>query len=155
MFSTLVSFLGGSAFRMVWGEISHWLTARQEHAHEIERLRLQGEQDAAAHGRNLEAMRLQAELGVKTIQVQAEADISRADADAFAKAVELTGKSTGINWVDAWNASIRAALATEVMALITLHYYHAGWVLDANGWDLAGAALGVFVADRTLFRRGK
>lgn len=155
MFSTLLSFLGGTAFRMIWGEVSAWLTARQEHQHEIERMRLQGDLDAAAHSRNLEAIRVQAELGVKTIQVQAEADVARIDADAFAKAVELTGKKTGISWVDAWNQSIRPLLATEMMLLISLHFYNKGWVLDDKGWELAGAALGIFVADRVLFRRGK
>lgn len=73
MISALFSFLGGSVFRMIWGEVSHWLTARQDHTFEIERLRLQADMDAAQHARNLEAIRMQADLGVKTIQVQAEA----------------------------------------------------------------------------------
>ncbi len=155
MFSTLISFLGGSVFRMIWGEVSSWWTARQDHKHEIERMRLQGELDAAQHGRNLEAIKVQAELGVKTIQVQAEADIGRIDADMFSRAVESTGRGTGITWVDAWNGVIRPLLATECMVLVSLHFYSKGWVLDDRGWELAGAALGIFVADRVLFRRGK
>jgi len=155
MFSTLLSFLGGSVFRMLWGEVSSWVTARQDHKHEVERMRLQGELDAAQHGRNLEAIRVQAELGVKTIQVQAEADIGRIDAEAFSKAVEGTSKPTGITWVDAWNGLIRPLLATECMLLVSLHFHSKGWVLDDRGWELAGAALGIFVADRVLFRRGK
>lgn len=155
MLSTVFSFLGGTAFRMIWGEASAWLTARQDHRHELERMRLQGELDAAAHGRNIEAIRVQADLGVKTIQVQGEIDLARIDADAFSKAVELTGKTSGIGWVDAWNGAIRPLLATEMMLLISLHFYGKGWVLDDRGWELAGAALGIFVADRVLFRRGK
>ena len=40
MISALVSFLGGSVFRMLWGEISAWLTKAQDHKHEIERGRV-------------------------------------------------------------------------------------------------------------------
>ena len=39
MFSALFSFLGGSVFRMVWGEVSTWVTAKQDHAHENEKMK--------------------------------------------------------------------------------------------------------------------
>ena len=29
------------------------------------------------------------------------------------------------------------------------------WVLDQDSWMLVGAVLGIYVADRTLFKRGK
>jgi hypothetical protein len=154
MLSALISFFGGSVFRMLWGEISAWMTARQDHRHEIERLRLQGEMEAAAHARNLESQRLQAELGIKTITVQAEADLSRLEGEGWLEAVKATGRAVGVVWVDAWNAVIRPAVATWAVAMITAHYLH--WiVLDDNGWSLAGAALGIYLADRTLFKRGK
>lgn len=155
MISALISFFGGSVFRMIWGEVSAWLTARQDHSHEIERMRLQGELDAAAHGRNLQAITLQSELGVKTIQVQAESDLSRIDAGVFGQAVELTGKQTGFALVDIWNGIIRPMLATECMLLWSLHLYRHNWTLDEQGWALVGAALGIFVADRSLLKRGK
>lgn len=155
MFSTLISFLGGSAFRLIWGEISAYLTARQNHKHELEMLEVQSKLEAAKHEQQLESIRVQAELGVKTIQVQADADLARADADAFAKMVEAGTKPSGIKWVDAWNALIRPLLATEMMILITLYYYNLDWKLDDKGWELAGAVIGVFIADRALFKRGK
>ena len=155
MISALISFFGGSVFRMIWGEVSAWLTARQDHSHEIERMRLQGDLDAAAHGRNLQAVKLQAELGVKTIQVQAESDLARIDAGVFGQAVELTGRQTGFAVVDIWNGIIRPALATECMLLWSLHLYRHNWTLDEQGWALVGAALGIFVADRSLLKRGK
>lgn len=151
----LLSFLGGSVFRMIWGEISSFITARQEHAHEMERMRFQAEQDDKQHARQVEMITLQHQQGVEVIRVQGEVDLTKLDAIAFQTGVELTGKSTGFKLVDAWNAAIRAALATDMMVLVTMHYHKVGWTLDANGWELAGAALGVFVADRTLFRRGK
>jgi hypothetical protein len=155
MFSALISFFGGSVFRMMWGEISSWMTARQDHSHEIERLRLQGELDAAAHGRNMEAIKVQADLGVQTIRVQGEADLARIDAGVFGQAVELTGKLTGFAVVDIWNGIIRPMLATECMLLWSLHLYRHNWTLDEQGWALVGAALGIFVADRALLKRGK
>lgn len=155
MIATLLSFFGGSAFRMLWGELSAWFTARQEHQFELERLRLQGDLDAAQHARNQEAIRLQHELGVQTIRVQSDADLGKLDAQIFGGAVELTGKGTGIYLVDLWNGIIRPALATECMLLVSLHFYRHHWVLDEQGWALVGAALGIFVADRTLFKKGK
>lgn len=155
MFSSIITFLGGSAFRMLWGELSSWLTARQAHAQEIERLKLQAELDAAQHARNLEAIKVQADLGVQTIRVQGEADLSRIDAESFGRGVEALGKPSGIGWVDAWKSLIQPLLATAMLALVALHYHGTGWKLDERGWELAGAVFGLFLADRMLFRRGK
>jgi len=155
MFSALLSFLGGSAFRMLWGEISAWVNKRQDHKFEIERLRVQAEMDAAQHARNLEAIKIQHEMGVQVIKVQGDADVARVEADAWREAVKATAASSG-NWlIDTWNGAIRPGLATVCAALIVLHFWRAGWVLDDNGWALAGAVLGIYVADRTLFKRGR
>lgn len=155
MFSALFSFLGGTVFRMIWGELSAAWTKYQDHKQEIELMRLTGELEAAKHARELEAIRLQADLKVQVIRVQGEMRNEELDRLTFQRGVELTGASTGFKWVDAWNSSIRAALATMMMALICAHYYNAGWKLDQNGWELAGAILGLYTADRLLFRRGK
>ena len=154
MISALLSFFGGSVFRMIWGEISAWLTARQQHGQEMDRLKLQGELDAAAHARQLEAMRLQQQLGAETIRVQAVADADRSAGEAFLEAVKATGRAVGVAWVDAWNALIRPAVATWSVGMVTAHYLQ--WIkLDDNGWALCGAALGIYLADRALFKRGK
>jgi hypothetical protein len=154
MLSALISFLGGSVFRMIWGELSSWLTAGQNHKQEIERMRLQGELDAAAHARNQDAIRLQAELGVQTIRVQGEADIGRVEADGWLAAVRGTTTATGVWFVDLWNGIIRPAVATWSVGMISGHYLK-WWVLDENGWSVCGAALGIYLADRALFKRGK
>lgn len=154
MITTLISFFGGSVFRMLWGEVTSYLTAKQEHGFEIQRMQLQGELDAAQHARNIEAIRVQSELGVKTIQVQAEADLGRLDAAAFNTGVEMTGKSSG-NWlIDAWNGAIRPGLATVSIGLVVCGEF-ALIHMSENAWALAGSALGIYVADRTLFKRGK
>lgn len=155
IFSAVLSFLGGSAFRMIWGELSAFITARQEHKQELDRLRLQGELDAAAHARQMDAIKAQHDMGVETIRVQSAADLEKIDADIFGQAVGLTGKASGFAIVDIWNGVIRPALATMCMSLVTLHFYRHDWVLDEQGWALVGASLGIFVADRSLFKRGK
>ena len=154
MIAALLSFLGGSVFRMIWGEVSHWLTARQDHTFEIERLRLQADIDAAQHARNLEAIRVQADLGVKTIQVQAEAAIGELEAQSWLEAVKGTTRTVGIAWVDAWNAVIRPGVATWAIVMMTLGEVGA-MVLSDNTLAVASAALGIYLADRNLMKRGK
>lgn len=155
MLEALLSFLGGSVFRMVWGEVSAWLGKRQDHAFEIERLRLQTELDDRAHQRAQEALRLQSELGVQMIAAKAEADVATAEAGAFARAMESAFKPTGWAVVDVWNGVIRPAGATVALALWVLKLHHQGWLMD--GWDvtLAGTILGFFYADRSLGKRNK
>jgi hypothetical protein len=152
--SAFFSFLGGTAFRMIWGELSSWLNKKQDHEHEIARLSQQEGFSAAQHARNLEAIRLQADLGVKTIEVQAEAAIGKLEADAWLEAVRGTTKTTGIRWVDAWNAVIRPLVASWSILMITLDHFTL-IVLSENGWMVCSAALGLYLADRTLFKRGK
>lgn len=154
MITTLISFFGGSVFRMLWGEISTYVTAKQDHRFEIDRMTLQGTLDAAQHARNQAAIQLQADLGVKTIHVQAEADLGRLDAAAFGIGVELTGKPSGNWFIDAWNGAIRPGLATTSIALVVASEF-ALINMSENAWALAGSALGIYVADRTLFKRGK
>ena len=155
IFSAIPTLLGGATFRALWGEVSSWITAKQDHQQEMDRMRLQDQLDANQHARNLESIKVQADLGVQIIRVQAEADVTRIDAETFGKGVTSLSQSTGFKFVDAWKSSIQAALATEIMVLLALHYHRANWTLDERGWELAGAVLGLFLADRLLFRRGK
>jgi hypothetical protein len=165
MFTSLIAFLGGSAFRMIWGELSSHFSKSQEHSMEIERIKLQGELDASQHARNLEAITVQAGLGVKTIQVQAEAEVlsiraqseslvSQVEANGWFEAVKDTGKSIGIAWVDAWNSAIRPGVATWSIIMMTLGEFGV-IALSDNTLAISGAALGIYLADRTLAKRGK
>jgi hypothetical protein len=154
MITALLSFFGGSVFRMIWGELSHWLTASQDHKQELERLRLQGELEAAQHARNLESITVQANLGVKTIQVQAEAAIGEIEAQGWLETVKGTTQKIGIQWVDAWNATIRPAVATWAIVMITLSEIQL-FALTEFASAIASAALGIYLADRNLAKRGK
>lgn len=155
----LISFLSGSAFRMLWGEISTWVNNRQEHKHEIERMKLQGVLDAELHARNLAGIKLQAELGIKTVQVQAEADVSRIETEAWRSAIENMQKPTGVIWVDAWNGMIRPSWGTCALVLwMWYEFSHMSinsWVISAFSLDLIAVVVGFYFADRSLRKRGK
>lgn len=155
MFSALFSFLGGTAFRMIWGELSSWITARQEHAHEVERMRLQADLDAATHGRNLESIRVQAELGIQTIRVQGDADSNRQEMEGWSGAVREALKPTGIWFVDVWNGVIRPLAATIALILWVGALNRQGWTMTPWDQELVGVVLGFFFASRELSKRGK
>ncbi len=150
----LITFLGGSAFRMVWGEVSSYFTRRQEHAHELATMQVQADLEASRHGRDMERIKLTADLGVREIQVAGDVEIGKVEADAWLDAVRAVAKPTGIAWVDAWNGAIRPGLATLAAAVVAFGVWQAGSVDD---WTqgLVAAILGVYVADRSLAKRGK
>lgn len=155
MLEALFSFLGGSVFRMIWGEVSAWANKKQDHAHELERLRLQNELDDRAHQRMQDALRLQNELGIQMVAAKAEADVATAEAAAFAKVMDSAFKPTGWAVVDIWNGIIRPSAATIALALWVLKLNHQGWKMDEWDVTLAGTVLGFFFADRSLGKRNK
>lgn len=155
MIEALFSFLGGSVFRMVWGEVSAWYNKKQDHAHELERLRLQNELDDRAHQRTQEALRLQNELGIRLVEAKAEADVATAEANAFAKVMETAFKPTGWAVVDIWNGIIRPSAATIALVLWCLKLSSQNWKMDEWDVTLAGTVLGFFFADRSLGKRNK
>lgn len=154
MLSAILSFLGGSAFRMIWGEVSSYFTRKQDHQFEIERMKLQAEFEAAQHARNLEAIRLQADMGIKVIEAKAEAAVDELEAQGWLEAVKATGKSIGIAWVDAWNAVIRPGVATWAILMLTFNEFGV-FIISENTAAVCFAALGIYLADRTLGKRGK
>lgn len=155
MFTALFSFLGGSVFRMIWGEVASFVNKRQDHKQEVERLKLQAELDDKNHQRTLEAQRVQAELGIKTIEAQSVAAVDKADAEAFGIAMSEAFKPTGNSFVDSWNGSVRPCAATIVLVLWVMKLYANNFVMDEWDKELGGAVLGFFFADRALGKRGK
>jgi hypothetical protein len=155
----ILSFLSGTAFRAIWGEFSTWLNAKQEHKYEVERMKLQGQLDAEQHARNLAAQRQQAELGYKTIAVQADADITRIETEAWRSAIENMQKPTGVKWIDGWNGMIRPSFASGALTLwLWYEFSHMAanaWAISAFSLDLIGIVIGFYFADRSLRKRGK
>lgn len=155
MFAALFSFLGGSVFRMIWGELSSWITAKQDHSREMDRMRLQAELDAAGHARNIESIRLQAELGVETIRVQGEQIANQTELQGWAAAVAAANKPTGIGWVDAWNGVIRPGAASIALFLWVNALNSQGWSMSEWDRELVGVVLGFFFASRMMSKAGK
>ena len=154
MITALLSFLGGNAFRMIFGEVVALMNKSQDHEQEIERMKLQAQFDAEQHARNLAAQKLQADMGVKVIEVQSQAAIDQVDAQGWLSAVTATAQKTGIMWVDGWNATIRPAVATWAIVMMSLAEFGL-FVLNENTIVVCSAALGIYLADRSLFKRGK
>jgi len=153
--SALFSFLGGSAFRMIWGEIAAWLNKKQDHAQELDRMKLQSDLEAQRHQRDMERLKLQSDLNVKEVQVMGDLAIQKTEAEAFVEAMKTAMKPLGIKWVDAWNGSIRPAMASIALLMWCFALYQQGFV--AGDWDreLIAGILGFYIADRTLAKRGK
>jgi hypothetical protein len=154
MFTALLTFLGGATVRLFLGHIFDFITKWQDQKNELARLTLQGQLDAAQHDRNLAAIRLQADLGVKVIEAQTEAHVTQAEADAFVEAVRATGQKSGIVFVDLWNGIIRPLLASMCIVLWVAKISQAGFVLDEWDRELMGLALGIFVGGRIHMKGG-
>jgi len=148
MFTALFSFLGGSAFRLIFGAVMDFMNKRQDHEQEMELQRLQSELEAQRHSRDMERIQLQAQLQVQQVQVVADAAISQAEASAFIEAVKATGVKTGVLWADAWNAAIRPAGATVSLLIWIATMVAARFVLREFDETLIAAFLGVFVGER-------
>lgn len=155
MVEALFSFLGGSAFRMIWGEVVAWKNKKLDHDQELERMRLQSDLDDKAHQRTQEALRLQAQLGIQTIEAKAEADVSELEAAAFTAAMGEAFKPSGVKIVDVWNGVIRPFAAS--LALYLWFRKLDGQNFTMTDWDytLVGTILGFFFASRELAKRGK
>lgn len=155
MFGALFSFLGGSAFRMIWGEVSAFFKAKQDHEFELERLRLQGAMEAAQHDRNMAAIKLQSDLGIKVIEAQRDAAVAQIETDAWLAAVKDVGRQTGIRFLDIWNGAVRPLLATLAILVVVGEVIATGFILSEWHKELVAAILGLYVADRSLTKRGK
>lgn len=151
----IFSFLGGSAFRLIFGEVAAYFTKKQDHTYEIARMQFQATEDAAEHARQLESVRLQAELGVKVIEAQSKADTDKIDAGAWADAVNAVGRSTGIKFLDAWNGSIRPFLATMATGMLIFQFGTDNFTLNLWMTDVVCSIIGIYLADRQLAKRGK
>lgn len=140
---------------MIWAAFAEWLEKKQEHAHEQERMRMQAGLDKARHEQDCERVRLQYELGVKEIMVKADADIERAEADAFVAAIAAANKPTGIVWVDAWNGCIRPLTATIALLLWLSAMAVENWQMTDWDKELIAVAIGFYFANRELARGRK
>ena len=152
--SAILSFLGGSVFRMMWGEVSAYVTKNQDHKYEKEMLVLQQEAEVNLHARNLENLKVQSDLGIKKVYTEHQAVIEEGELDAWIEASKATGSRTGVTWIDGWNQSIRPGVATIAVVAMLIEIVLLGHLTDWHR-EVFSAALGLFLADRSLTKRGK
>jgi hypothetical protein len=155
MFSALFSFLGGSVFRMIWGEVSAAWTKHQDHKHELEALKLQADLEKAKHDQEMERLRVSSELHIKEVEVIADAEVEKLDAEAFIVAQKTLNQPTGNKIIDAWNGAIRPAAATTALLVWWFCLYTQGFVLTEWDKELVGVILGFYFAHRVFSSRGK
>ena len=151
----LLEFLGGAAFRALLGQGLEVWTKWQDHRHEREMMELQMRFDERRADIQMQQQRLAAELQVKTVEIQRDADIQKEEAAAFREAMKQAFQPSGIKWVDAWNGVIRPAFATTVLFLWFKILYAQGFVPSPWDLDAMGVVLGFFFADRTMKKAGK
>jgi hypothetical protein len=150
MFSALISFLGGSAFRFVIGRAMEWLEKRQDHLQEMEHLRLQESLEAGRHTRQQQLITLQANLKLSEVKLVGETAVGLEEARAFTEAMKVVNAPTGVKIIDGWNASIRPAAASVAVCLWLLKVLKAGLVLTEWDANLVASILGYYFADRHI-----
>lgn len=153
MFTGLISFLGGSVFRAVWGEASNWITKYQDNKHELSAMELQAKLDDKAHARELARLKTVSELGIKEIHVKSEAELESKDADSFIVAQQSLFQKSGSVFIDAWNSSIRPMCATTALLLWWLCLYTQNFTLTEWDRELVSVILGFYFANRVLQNR--
>jgi hypothetical protein len=149
MFAGAISFLGGTAFRWILGELFGFLKARQEFKQELELRKLDREiskdQAAARKEEIIEA----ANAGVKIIEAQREATHENMLDKMLASAVEGVDKLTGIPFVDAANKMVRPVMAYTAILMIVLQCVAPSYVAIAPAvMELFMAFLGLFCGGR-------
>src|SRR5574343_1173965 len=148
MLTALLTFFGVTAFRLIFGFVMEYVNRRSDQTLVIERMNMQAKLDAQKAAQSMALVRLQAELGVKQIEVQSAADMDLKSLDIFGQAVRATTVQTGIKWVDAWNAAIRPALATIATMIIVFEFVHGGFVANQLAQTIIAGAIGMFVGER-------
>ena len=153
MFTSLIGFLGGAAFRYGLGRIIDWLEAKQKFREEQARLAQQEQFDQARHTRQLEMIKLQSDLKLTEVKLVGETQINLEEARAFTAAQERAHQPTGNKVIDAWNGSIRPAAATLSLAIWVAKIIKAGFTITQWDQDLASSIIGFYFADRHLGKR--
>lgn len=153
MFSALFSFLGGSVFRMIWGEVSEYINKRQDHKHEVEFMQIQMQMDERRAEIEFQRMKTASDLGIKEIEAKSDAEVEAKDADAFIAAMATVTAKTGNWFIDGWNGCIRPAAATTALLLWWFCLYTQGFILTEWDKELVGVILGFYFAHRVFASR--
>lgn len=151
--SGAIAFLGSTAFRWLFGEVLDFFKRRQEASNEIALRKLEHEIARDTHQWQQEAIKAQAEAGIRVIEAKAQATAQEAADKAFLAAVEGVGLAAQRpDWIGAWNAMIRPLLATIAIACLVAESFGV-LTLSLLLADICAAVLGVFVGERIHVKR--
>ena len=153
--SAILSFLGGSVFRMLFGALMGYFEKKQEHVFEVERMKLQADLEDRAAERRAAALTQQAELKVEAIRVQGDMDIQTTELQGWSAAVATATARSGIWIVDLWNGIIRPSAASIALYLWVAALYAQSWQMTDWDKELVGVILGFFFASRMMQQRGQ
>jgi len=146
--SAAVTFLGSTAFRLaISASLARW-KARQEHKFELERMKLQDEIEGHTHRRNLEALKVQSDLGVLEAAVEKQHDLQLLDDQRFDNAMLEVRSPSGYPFLDRWNSFIRPALATTCLVVWVFSLAARSWIPTPWDLELMAATLGIFIGGR-------
>jgi hypothetical protein len=146
--SAMITLLGSTVLRLIISSVlDRWKESR-DHRYEVARVRLQDELAQKEHDRNLQALRVQKDLGILTAKLEKQFELDKAEEERFQAEVEELRRPTGVVWLDRWNSGIRPALATACIAVWLVSLHMRGWI--PNSWDLEllSSTLGLFIGGR-------
>ena len=147
--TAIISFLGSAVFRWLLEKVFSIVERKQDHEQELQSIKLQAEVDAAQHLRNLEMLRIQADLKLDLIKEETRGECEAAEGAAV---VELTksAKPTGILWLDGWNGAIRPFVSTVCVALWFMSLLNRDFALQEFDLALIGSVIGWHFGTRSL-----
>ena len=122
LISALLGIVGG-----IVPDIVKMFRAKQEHAQEMERLRLQGENTVAL-------AKAQSDGRLAEIRENQVTEEIRGFAEQM-KAIYASQKPTGVKWVDAWNAIMRPLAVTNTILIFSLGASCIIWGVAAQLFD--------------------
>lgn len=150
MFGGLISFIGGTAFRWILGEVFGFLRARDEHKAEMARMQMQMQMEQQRAQLQRDSIQQAHTLGLQIIEAQSAAAAEAMAGQTLLAAVQganEAGKRS--DWIGAFNALIRPQLAQVAIIMLVLQAFFPGVVtLTPVMVDLFCAVLGVFVGER-------
>lgn len=154
MLGGLFSFLGGAAFRWLFGELITVYKDRAERKHELQMVRHQDWMAEQATKRKIAEYKAAADAGVQIIEAKADADAQRMADEAFNLAIKgVNDASMRSDWIGKFNAFIRPELAQiSIMLLVGQALFPNHVTLTPLMVELIAGVLGVFVGERIKTR---
>ena len=147
--TAILSFLGSAVFRWALEKLFGLAERKQDHAQEVERMRVQAEVDAAQHLRNLEMLEIQSRLKLDLIREEVRGAVEQADAAAFVESIKAA-RPTGVPWVDAWQGIIRPLVSTVCVGLWCMSLVERRFVMQEFDLALVGSVIGWHFGTRSL-----